>query len=189
MTPPEVEELIQAAYRVREFRIHPLGFFYLKDSVGEGLARRIHVWLADSPVMATNHLHLHSFEIKSVVVVGKLRNELFRYRETVEGVFIEFEVSYEEGKSILRRTGRFGELDGIGSFETVAGARYHLEAGVLHRVTVNAAPCVTVSFTIERGVRICSYGLTEEEQPFVRRLVTREEADQIAAALDNVLHP
>ncbi|MYA60689.1 MAG: hypothetical protein F4X40_09100 [Chloroflexi bacterium] len=185
----EREALAHAANCAEEFRVHPLGFFFLKYCAGNEQARRIHVWLGNNATRTTNQLHLHSFDIESVVVVGKIRNELFRYRETAGGAVMEFEVSYNDGKSLLRRTGSVGELDPMGSFETPAGSWYRLEAGVIHRVIVEEAPCVTLVSTIERGTRICSYGLTDEEQPCVRRMVNREEVSQIAAALDGALHP
>lgn len=184
-----IEELTHAADRARDFRVHPLGFFYLKIHAGEGLARRVHIWLTNYAIGPTNQLHLHSFDMQSLVVIGKIRNELFRYRETAGGAFMEFEVSYEKGRSMLRHTGSRGELDAIGSFETVAGARYQLKAGVVHRVTVSIVPCVTVLSTTEQGGRICSYGLADEEQPFIRRRANEGEVCRIAAALEDALHP
>lgn len=44
-----MKELVEAAQRASDFRLHPLGFFYLQDAVGEGRTRRVHVWLTDGP--------------------------------------------------------------------------------------------------------------------------------------------
>ena len=188
MREPEARALTDAARHTKEFRLHPLGFFYLKNDIGQGTARRVHVWLPDSIDLRENYLHLHSFDIDSFVVFGKMRSELFRFREAADGRILEFGVSYKAGKSILRRTGKRGELDAIGSFETASGERYHLRAGVIHGATVNATPCVTVLTTTERGIPIYSYGLADEGRPFVRRVAKREEAYGIAAALEDALH-
>ena len=78
-------------------------------------------------------------------------------------------------------------LDTIGSFETAAGTRYRLEAGVIHRVAVVAVPCVTVLTTIERGIPIYSYGPSDEKQPFVRRFAKSDEVRRIVGTLEDAL--
>ena len=187
MRAPEIKELTDAVCRAREFRLHPLGFFYFGHDLEEGLTRRVHVWLPDGADPPENDLHLHSFDIDSIVVVGKLRSELFRYREVAEGTILEFCVSYNADQSTLRHTGNRGVLDTIGSFETAAGTRYRLEAGVIHRVAVVAVPCVTVLTTIERGIPIYSYGPADEKQPFVRRFAKSDEVSRIVGTLDDAL--
>lgn len=177
-----IDELIEAARRVGEFRLHPLGFFYLQDELGDGLRRRIHVWLPDAGDRPDNDRHQHSFDIESLVVTGKMQSEVYRFRQTEEGSELEFEVVYDTDKSSLRPTGRRGELDTVASFETGAGHRYKLAAGVVHRVIVTEVPCITILTVIERGEPIYSYGFTEE-QPFVRRAPDANEAFRIAAII------
>jgi hypothetical protein len=181
-----MKELIAAAQRVDSFRLHPLGFFYLQDVRGVESAQRVHVWLPNGPEGLVNDLHQHSFDIESLVVTGRMRSELFRFRETTEGGKTEFAVSYEVGKSLVRPTGRRGMLDALASFETIAGARYRLEAGVIHRVIVDVRPCVSVLTTTERGAPIYSYGVAKED-PFLRRAPQPEEAHSIAAVLHDLL--
>ena len=48
-----MKALVEAADRVREFRLHPLGFFYLLDGAGEGQARRVHLWLPGGRTLRT----------------------------------------------------------------------------------------------------------------------------------------
>ena len=184
----EIKLLSEVAHRTTEFRCHPLGFFYWKDCSQQTIPRRVHIWLHNNDNRPENDSHLHSFDIESLVVIGKIRSDLFQYRETPSGTTLEFDVSYEAGKSLLRRTGRRGMLHAMGSFETPAGARYRLGAGVIHRVLVEKFPCVTVLTTIERGIPIFSYGPDCDERHFVRRLATRQEACQIATVLAGVLH-
>ena len=189
MIEEEIRLLSELLPRTIEFRRHPLGFFYWIENPQQTVRRRIHVWLHDRDYRPENDSHLHSFDIESLVITGKLRSDLFQYRENPSGEILEFDVSYEAGKSVLRSTGRRGVLQAIGSFETPAGARYRLEAGVVHRVLVEEFPCVTVLTTEERGVPIFSYGPDCDEQHFVRRLVTREEARNIATVLSGALRP
>lgn len=179
--------LINAVRRAEEFRLHPLGFFYLQDKIGEGITQRVHVWLPNGPDRPENDRHSHSYEIESLVVVGRMHSELFQFRQTADGTDIEFAVSYESGKSILRPTGKRGVLDMVASFETRASARYLLKAGIIHRATVREVPCVTVLTTSERGATIYSYGVADDEQPFARRVVEQEEVHKIRDTLESAL--
>lgn len=175
-------DLSEVARRVAEFRLHPLGFFYLLDDVGQGVTRRVHVWLPDRTSRVDNDCHQHSFDIESLVVVGKMHSDLYRFRVTSDGSELEFAVNYEAGKSMLQPTGRRGVLDLIASFETGTGDRYQLAAGVVHRVLVKERPCVSILTTSERKIPIYSYGVANE-QPFVRRRPNREEAFAITAVI------
>lgn len=173
-----MKELVEAAQGASDFRLHPLGFFYLQDAVVEGRTRRVHVWLPDGPDRPENDRHQHSFDIESLVVAGRMRSELFRFEEEADGPEAEYAVTYDAQESILTPSGRRGRLLPIASFETAAGASYRLEAGVIHRVAVIARPCITVVRTLERRVPIFSYG-HEDEEAFDRRLCTEGEAEQI----------
>lgn len=178
-------ELAEAARRAREFRLHPLGFFYLQDAAGEGRTRRIHVWLPDGPDRPENDRHQHSFDIESFVVAGRMRSELFRFEELAGGSDAEYAVTYDGQESILKPSGRSGKLFPIASFETVAGSGYRLEAGVIHRVAVMQRPCISVVRTLERRIPIFSYG-HETEAAFDRRLCSADEAELIQRHLVDV---
>lgn len=180
-----MKELAEAAQRASDFRLHPLGFFYLQDAVGEGRTRRVHVWLPDGPDRPENDRHQHSFDIESIVIAGRMHSELFRFEEEAEGAEAEYAVTYDGQESILTPSGRRGQFLPIASFETAAGASYRLEAGVIHRVVVIARPCITVVRIFERRIPIFSYG-HEDEEAFDRRLCTRGEAEQIRREL---VHP
>lgn len=168
-------ELVEAAGRASEFRLHPLGFFFLQDRLGEGRMQRVHVWLPDMPGGAENDRHQHSFDIQSLVAIGRMRSELFRFEEDHDGPETEYAVGYDGQNSLLEKTGRRGHLFTIASFETVSGATYRLKAGVIHRVTVTERPCVTLVQTLERRIPIFSYGRGEEAR-FDRRLCNDAEA-------------
>lgn len=182
-----MKELNNAIHCAEKFQLHPLGFFYLQDKVGGGITHRVHVWLPDGADRLENDRHSHSYDIESLVVVGKMHSELFQFRHTADGANLEFAVSYQSGKSILQPTGKRGVLDAVASFETSSGARYFLNAGVIHRVTVTKVPCVTVLTTSERGKPIYSYGIAEEEEPFNRRAANQDEIHKIKTTLKGAL--
>lgn len=171
-------DLVEAARRADEFRLHPLGFFYLQAAAGPGKTFRVHVWLPDGPNRPENDRHQHSFDIESFVAAGRMQSELFLFKEMADGPDAEYEVAYVGKESILRPSGRRGLLVPIASYETVAGSGYRLEAGVIHRVAVVERPCVSVVRTLERGIPIYSYG-REEEAAFNRRLCKAGEAELI----------
>jgi hypothetical protein len=174
--------LIDAANHAHEFRLHPLGFFYLQDGVVKGRSKRVHVWLPSGDDWPDNDRHQHSYDIESVVVAGRMRSYLFSFKEEEGGPDVEFGVSYEGTASMQSPSGRRGRLLPIASFETVAGASYRLEAGVIHRVEVVERPCITLVQTQERYIPIYTYG-HENEDAFVRRVCTESEAEQIRSRL------
>jgi hypothetical protein len=178
-------DLATAINRSTDFRLHPLGFFYLQNSLAPGTSQRVHVWLPVGPDRAENDSHQHSFDIKSKIMIGSMRNELFRF-QTPGGTEREFSVSYKDGRSILSPTGRSGTLALFSAFDSNAGSSYFLEAGVIHRVMVTKRPCVTMLRTEERGIQIFSYGGQRDETPFVRRIVNASEAYQIEQLLRDI---
>ena len=182
-----MKELCDARRRSDQFRLHPLGFFYLQGKAEHGLSRRVHVWLEDDTGGGKNDRHLHSYDIVSHVVAGAQCSELYRFDPTTDGTESEFVVSYRADESISQATGRRGILLAVGYFETTAGASYWLKAGVIHRVRVKVRPCVTVVRTWDRGVPILVYGGDNEKRPFVRRIVTPEEARRIATIVEETV--
>jgi len=174
------------AKRSGEFRLHPLGFYYLLDKIAGVATRRIHIWLSPDITHPENDRHQHSFDIRSQILAGRLRSDLFLFHETPSGLEREFVVHYQEGRSELVPTGREGELACFCSFESVAGTRYFLKAGTIHRATAIQTPCVTILHTEDREIDILSYGRNMNELPFSRRRVNEEEADAIATVLRSI---
>lgn len=170
--------LIKAAEQAHTFRLHPLGFFYLQEGVAEGLMQRIHIWLPNFPDRPENSCHQHSYDIESLVVAGRMRSDVFSFKDEEGGPDLEFAVSYEGKTSIQSPSGRRGHLLPITSFETIAGASYRLEAGAIHRVEVVERPCITLLQTQERNIPIFTYG-HEDEVAFERRLCCEKEAEKI----------
>ena len=176
-------DIATAMHRSGEFRLHPLGFFYLQDRLSIDTIRRIHIWLSDELEHPELDRHQHSYDIRSRVVLGSLRSELFQFKQCSDRIVQEFAVTYEGGRSILSPTGRTGDLELFSAFESAAGTSYDLKAGVIHRVVVAERPCVTMLMTKERGIPIYSYGEQASETPFARRLANTGEANQIKELL------
>jgi hypothetical protein len=180
-------KLADGLERLHEFRVHPLGFYYLQNDLGDGIVHRLHVWTEQGLNAPDKDRHSHAYDIESKVVIGAIRSEVFDFRETPEGLDVEFLVGYDGTKSTLAATGRRGVLVPVVAFETSATCRYRLEAGVVHRVTVMQRPCVTIFSTRDRGLPIHSYGDGESERPFSRNNVSVEERGAIAVALRQAL--
>jgi hypothetical protein len=158
------------------FRLHPLGFFYLLKEKG-GQLHRTHIWLRDENgcFKETNECHLHSFDIRSTIQIGCMKNELYSFKESPIGDEHEFAVSYQNEQSRLVPTGRRGILETLASFENDEGTNYFLAAGVIHKVSIIRRPCVTTLVTEERDIETMSYGSDLTEPPFERRMATESE--------------
>ncbi len=184
-----MNETAAAIDRAGNFRLHPLGFFYLLYSPGNASNRRVHVWLPETERTVQNlgnDRHQHSFDIHSTIRMGCIRSEIFRFTERPEGGEREFRVTYDNHRSRLSPTGRKGILEMTASFESSAGSSYFLKAGVIHRVSISVRPCVTFLTTEERGIPIFSYGNDMEEPEFERRPVNHTEKEKIARLLQLV---
>ena len=164
-----------------EFRVHPLGFFYLEESVGPGRTRRIHVWLPGEPTrpeIAT--CHSHAFDVESVVLIGRLENVVFEFVQKPGGPIHQLEVLYTGDRSGLVPTGRTGTLRVVASFfSSPSEESYSIRAGVIHRADAVRRPCVTVLRTTRQFEQSYSYGTGTPERAFDRRIVTPGEARSI----------
>ncbi|MER9074461.1 hypothetical protein NKH80_16850 [Mesorhizobium sp. M0904] len=176
-------DVAAAVARSADFRAHPLGFYYLQESQCDGASHRVHVWLPGRSDSPENDRHQHSFDIHSIVRLGRIRSEMFRFVEMPDGEEREFVVVYGKAESTLSPTGRLGKLEAMTMFDSSTGDSYFLQAGIIHRVGVVERPCVTFLKTVERGAPILSYGRETREPPFDRRPVTPAEQEQIATAL------
>ena len=166
--------------QIRDFHIHPLGFYYLILSSGE-VTHRLHVYVGKTDFSAENAWHTHEFDLHSKILVGSIKNHISEFITEDEGNLTEFSVEYADGKSILNETGRKGKLSEIASFISAAGQEYFIRAGTIHRALSIDNPCVThVSMRHNWGT-IFSYGA--EEAPFARRKVNKSEASEILEVL------
>lgn len=166
--------------QIRNFRVHPLGFYYLVLSSGEA-TRRLHVYGANEDFSAENSWHTHEFDLHSSILVGSIENHIAEFIPDSEGSLTEFSVDYSDGKSILKKTGRLGAISQVASFISMAGQDYFIKAGTIHRAKNIESPSVTHVSMRHHGRKIFSYGV--EETPFVRRQVNATEASEISEIL------
>lgn len=174
------------AGRVKEFQLHPLGFFYLYLADRGDMKERVHVWTSDLGI-ADNEYHSHSFDISSKILKGKMRTGVYSFLENKFGKFYQYTVSYQNSESKLERTEVRGSLEVSVEFDNSPGTEYFLSAGIIHKVQILSAPCISVLKTYEKNKEIFSYGETKDiEPPFTRRLVNNSEADEISEVLASV---
>jgi hypothetical protein len=180
-------DLHSARQRVAEFRLQPLGFYYLHDTQSGGASHRMHIWLPGGPDPTENDQHQHRFDIWSLVVLGSLRNDVFSFLEGQGDKDLEFEVAYANGHSVLRTTGRTGRLEPICTFETRTGGNYFLKAGIIHRAVALEKPCVTLLTANDQDIKVFAYGKRSTEPPSERRFVNAMEVEQISTLLDSII--
>jgi hypothetical protein len=144
--------LLESIANINRFKKHPLGFYYLNS---QSLAdTRVHVWLSlFRNETIQNDRHLHSYDINSLILLGRMKNTLFSFIPRCAGEIQEFEVHYDQSKSRLVPTGRSGELIRISEFESLPDCSYWLDAGTIHRVSILERPCVTVVRMTERNIQ------------------------------------
>lgn len=172
-----------AIARIQEFRLHPLGFFYLRFDEGDGTSSRFHIWPTKEFGTPENECHQHRFDIRSTVLSGHMRSQLFNFESGPRGDQKEFAVEYDGTESVLRPTGRSGSLDRFCEFDSKDGDTYFLKAGVIHKVSVVRRPCVTTLQTFDRAIDIFSYGEDSAEAPFNRRRVVDAEIREVESIL------
>lgn len=179
--------LAGALQLVGEFRLHPLGFLYLRQPNEYGTHRRVHIWtsrsLADVRVHTT--AHSHPYDVDSRIVKGKLKNRIFSFSEATDGAMFEFGGYYNGSASGLIPTGRKGMLTEVVSFySSPTDDAYHLKRGVIHHAAPVSYPCITVVTTSSgSGSKSLSYGPADSEERFDRRFVTDTEREELKEAL------
>ncbi len=165
---------------IKNFKIHPLGFYYLVLLSGE-VTSRLHVYSPSVDFKMDNQWHTHGFDLNSKIVVGSIQNLIGQFIVDGEKNLQEFAVEYDAEKSILNATGNWGMISKLVEFTTTAEQTYFIKAGTLHRVKNIETPCVTYVETKDQGCKIFSYGSTEA--PFNRRKVNADEALEISNIL------
>lgn len=163
-----IKEIID---RVSEFKIHPLGFYYLSYMDNDISSSRCHIWLNNKNLPNYNDVHNHSYDLHSVVMMGKIKNNIYRFIEDIYGDIREFDIDYNNGNSCPKLTGRRGLLELEAEFEISCGSKYYLRYGQIHKATVTQYPCVTDVKLVKMDGNIYSYGNYTTEENFHRRQV------------------
>jgi hypothetical protein len=165
---------------ISDFRIHPLGFYYITLEDGE-ITRRIHVYGGNSSFSADNEWHTHEFDLLSSIIVGSIQNHIGEFITGGKKSVQEFSVSYGAGNSNLNQTGRHGYISEVVNFTSTAGESYFIKAGIIHRAKPLVNPCVTDVRMTRKGCGIFSYGGVEA--PFTRRRLNDLENLELSTIL------
>lgn len=165
---------------IKDFKVHPLGFYYFVLSSGK-VTSRLHVYTENVDFSMDNEWHTHEFDLNSKVLVGSLHNSIGQFILGGKKNLQEFVVKYQAESSILEATGNWGTICELVDFTSAAGQTYFIKAGTIHRVKNVETPCVTHVRMKHHGGEIFSYGFIEA--PFERRQVNALEILEISEIL------
>jgi hypothetical protein len=117
-----------------EFKLHPLGFWACNLVCRDGMTSRCHVWPSRSQgAIPEFSVHNHVFDFGSRTVFGALEHFEFVVSPGTEvQCDLIYEVAYDSGRSILRKTERRVTLNpsntyvtNVGDYYSVCGSRFH----------------------------------------------------------------
>lgn len=175
--------------RLDEFRVHPLGFWYLKIKISDLFMVRMHVWTEKnrSNSFVENDIHQHSFHLVSRVLLGNIDNRLFNFVPNQAGSEVEYKIQYSGLRTTINPTGRVGYLSKIAQFSSPAGTSYELDAGIPHEITITKHPCVTSVLMEEKSAKTLCYGNDDSEPAGFRRSLTPSETAKLVEVLSNCI--
>jgi hypothetical protein len=122
-----------------EFRRHPLGFVHIVLMDSPNVALRFHIWIpgirsVQEPAWL---IHTHTFDLRSIVLFGKLENSLYKWEEDISPSENRlYEVTYSDGISCIVATDRIGKIQDLSSLEVSKGRGYTVAYGDFHRTEV-----------------------------------------------------
>jgi hypothetical protein len=127
--------------------IHPLGFFHLAEDVGPDARLRVHVWprgwtVSDEQV--GGEIHDHVFDLRSLVLAGSIKNEVFEAVEDRNGKFRLLNIEYGRDTSRVGLSGPAVRLEELSDCVHTSGEVYSVRAGVFHRSSAKETPAITL---------------------------------------------
>jgi hypothetical protein len=136
---------------------HPLGFFHFEITPlldASSLSRiRLHVWSETSLSWQDDLglIHDHTWELRSVVLIGGLTDVILEARASPQGDLVGSQVRYSDaGTAVTKIDGRF-DVRELGRRPVMPLHAYHLRAGSLHRSEVFDLPTATLVVAQETG--------------------------------------
>lgn len=129
------------------FQKHPLGFKFLNlGSISESQDLRLHFWdsILDTPQDEDLQIHNHSFDFESVVLIGKIRNEIFQLTENEYSNSRLYEVKFVDNKSFLEKQKGNFEINIKTSEEIDEGNFYFLNRNEFHQSNVILNNAITL---------------------------------------------
>jgi hypothetical protein len=145
-----IDELTSLRRGGRRILSQPLGFYRIlitaKDGTSPGLM--LHAWLdRDQPrqsAIATRDIHSHTFDMRSRVLVGALRNELYNVTEDIDGNHYLAKIRQEGPKATRVLVGKAVRVVLDRSEVVGAGEVYGFPSRRFHCTQVCSYPTITL---------------------------------------------
>jgi len=138
--------------------LHPLGFLCFPLKRGRGVGVCVHVWLPRraefAPALATTSIHSHSWDLLSLVLLGRMGNELVDAATSgeAEATHRVYEIRSVRGADEVVPTSRCVRSSRREIRYAGPGEVYQLAGGEFHTSVVEDAGCVaTVLLADSRG--------------------------------------
>lgn len=179
----EVLKVVESDLDVVPASDHPLGFLHIELSgmaeLTGGRRLRLHVWDEESPGPDELGLyHDHTWALRSLVLAGGLQDSLYSVAYNAAGSTEEVMIEY--GSEIQRSTeSRRADLGLLVTRQMYAGARYTVDAGIVHSTATLLRPTVTLvmtSLTASKTARVFAPPGGFGGGPSIRPRVSPDEA-------------
>lgn len=152
--------LMQTPLGSAKVHSHPLGFKVARVSNG-AIHLRLHLWTGSAEQLGFE-VHDHSFDLKSHVVEGAIRQITYTAHADPAGHRCVYQVAYENGGSVLRKSYIVVRLEKERQDVFPAGTTYYVPAGKLHMAEINGcATAITLVLTSEKGRQPVTIGPCE----------------------------
>jgi hypothetical protein len=174
-------------------RTHPLGFLHTTLLETKHAALRFHAWRPGMrPVQQPAWLtHTHIFELRSIVLFGRLKNSIFEWsEESHEPEARLYEVSYVDGVSRITATDRLGNVNLKSSSDVHAGVEYSVPYGSFHQTAVSEDLfTATIALTRKRSGSPLVVGTVDGDTfyCYARNELTPELRDEVVAEITESL--
>jgi hypothetical protein len=153
------DTLMRSPLAAAPFHQHPLGFLVARIDGEAGTAIRLHIWSDYSDARQTGfEVHDHAFDLKSLVVVGEVKQTTYDAVEQSDGAFRIYSVRYGHQGSSLAATRRLVDLVPRQEVNVIEGQSYSLKAQVLHRLECVGQCAATIVLTLDRGTSPLTIG-------------------------------
>lgn len=123
---------------------HPNGFVAMTLMENEGYDVRLHLWTGAEKAQEEHAIHNHVYDLRSLVLIGGLRQIRWNVEADPQGSMEEFTVTYASAGSFLTSTGNTVSADVVEARNIVAGERYSVSAGEFHSITPSRLPTATL---------------------------------------------
>jgi hypothetical protein len=132
---------------------HPLGFRVARLMSTGAYSLRLHIWpISSQSAQLGFEIHDHTFEVRSHALFGELRQTIYSVVGSSQPEYSLYDVSYDQGGSILIRSRKRVTALVSGRSVIQAGDTYELRAGIFHRLDVAVPACAaTLVLTTQVG--------------------------------------